>query len=112
MMNIIKSKKQMYIVIGVFALVLMLFTTTYAFFNYTRTGAANSIGTGRIYFNSTQNGALNMTNIFPMKSTEASTAELDSVTVGIVGDTTYADGEEFEITLKLLREQKLNIKAN
>ena len=40
-----------------------------------------------------------MTNIFPMKSTEASTAELDSVTVGIVGDTTYADGEEFEVTL-------------
>ena len=34
----IKSKKQMYIVIGAFALVLTLLTSTYAFFNYTRTG--------------------------------------------------------------------------
>ena len=37
----IKSKKQMFIIVGAFILVLMLFTTTYAFFNYTRTGSAN-----------------------------------------------------------------------
>ena len=70
-----------------------------AFFNYTRTGSLNNLGTGRIYFNSTQSGAINMTNVFPMTSVEASTATLDTVSVGIVGDTTYSDGEEFEITL-------------
>ena len=48
----VKSKKQMFIVISAFLVVLMLFTTTYAFFNYTRTGTSNIIKTGRIYFNS------------------------------------------------------------
>ncbi len=95
----IKSKKQMFIVLGAFILVMLLGTVTYAFFNYTRTGAINNLGTGRIYFNSEQNGTLNMTNIFPLTSTQAGNANLDTVTVGIVGDTTYADGEEFEITL-------------
>ena len=48
----IKSRKQMYLVIGAFALVLMLFTTTFAFFNYTRTEASNVIKVGRIFFES------------------------------------------------------------
>jgi len=39
----IKSKKQMFIVIGVFALVMLLGEITYAFFSYTRTGASNTI---------------------------------------------------------------------
>ena len=97
--NMINNKKQMLMIIGIFALILTLTTVTYGFFNYTRTGAINNLGTGRIYFNSTQNGSLNMTNIFPMTSSEVSGATLDTVTVGIVGDTTYADGEEFEISL-------------
>ena len=95
----IKSKKQMYIVVGVFALVLMLFTTTYAFFNYTRTGVANNIRTGRIYFNTSQSGTLNLTNVFPMSATDAGNANLDQVSVRIQGDTTYADGEEYEISI-------------
>ena len=95
----IKTKKQMFIVIGVFTLVLMLGTVTYAFFNYTRTGSANNIKTGRIYFNSEQDGSLQLTNIFPVKSTDVNPNNLDSVTVAITGDTTYTDGEEFEITL-------------
>ena len=44
----IKTKKQMYLVIGAFALVMLLGTVSYAFFNYTRTGAANLISVGRI----------------------------------------------------------------
>ena len=54
----IKSKKQMYIVVGAFLVVLMLFTTTYAFFNYTRTGVSNVIRVGRILFNSSQKSLL------------------------------------------------------
>ena len=86
-------------VIGFAILLIALVGGTYAFFNYTRTGAANTIRTGRIYFNTTQGEELTLTNVFPMKSSEAGSANLDFVTVGIVGDTTYADGEEFEITL-------------
>ena len=59
----IKTKKQMFITIGVFTLVLMLGTVTYAFFNYTRTGSRNIIKTGRISFSTEQNGTLNLTNI-------------------------------------------------
>ena len=62
----IQTKKQMFIVIGVLALVLMLSTVTYAFFNYTRTGGANTISTGRITFNASQDGSINLTNAFPI----------------------------------------------
>ena len=86
-------------VIGFAILLIGLVGVTYAFFNYTRTGSANSLGTGRIYFNTTQGEELTITNIFPMTSTQATNATLDTVTVGIAGDTTCADGEEFEITL-------------
>ncbi len=95
----IKSKKQMLVIIGVFTLILTLATVSYAFFNYTRTGGANVIRTGNIYFNATEGTALNVTNSFPMTSTEAANANLDSVTLGIVGNTTYNDGEEYQITL-------------
>ncbi len=93
----IKSKKQMFTVIGAFVLVMLLGTVTYAFFNYTRTGVANTIRTGRIYFNTSQNGVLNLTNVFPVASSEVE--NMDSVTVQIQGDTTYSDGEEFLISL-------------
>ena len=46
----IKTKKQMFALIGSFLLVIMLGTVTYAFFNYTRTGAMNVIQVGRISF--------------------------------------------------------------
>ena len=95
----IKSKKQSLIVIGVFTLVLALVTTTYAFFNYTRTGTANTIRTGRISFNTSQSNTLNLTNVFPMSETDAGNANLDAVSVRIWGDTTYADGEEYEISI-------------
>ena len=86
-------------VIGFAILLIGLVGVTYAFFNYTRTGAANNIRTGRIYFNTTSGDTLNLTNVFPMDSSEAANAALDSVTLGITGDTSYADGEEFVVTL-------------
>ena len=96
----IKSRKQMYVVIGVFALVLMLFTTTYAFFNYTRTGTSNTIRVGRIAFNSSQSGNINLTNAFPITSTEAETdtTNAKSVSITVTGDTDYANGVEYLVT--------------
>ena len=97
----IKSKKQMYLVIGAFALVLMLGTVTYAFFNYTRTGATNTIRTGRIAFNSTQGNAINLTNVFPIDVTNGipnNNANVGSVTINVTGDTTYTDGIEYLVS--------------
>ena len=93
------KKKKYFFIVGPLVIFIALIGLTYAFFNYTRTGQANTLGTGRIYFNTTQGEALTLTNIFPMTATEAGNANLDSVTVGITGDTTYLNGEEFEITL-------------
>ena len=93
------KKKKYFFIAGPLVIFIALIGLTYAFFNYTRTGQANTLGTGRIFFNTTQGEALTLTNIFPMTATEAGNANLDSVTVGITGDTTYADGEEFQITI-------------
>ncbi len=51
-------------ILGFAILLIALVGGTYAFFNYTRTGTANNIRTGRIYFNSTQGNTLNITNMF------------------------------------------------
>ena len=92
------KKKELSAILLVMGLVSLLTGVTFAFFNYTRTGTVNNIGTGRIYFNSTQNGRLQLTNIFPVKESEVNENELDSVTVGIIGDTTYPNGEEYLIS--------------
>ena len=96
----IKTKKQMYLIIGVFTLVMMLGTITYAFFNYTRTGTANTIKTGRIAFDSSQSSSINLTNAFPISRTTAAndTTNTDEVVITITGDTTYADGLEYLVT--------------
>ena len=99
----IKSKRQMFIVIGVFALVMMLGTVTYAFFNYTRTGAANNIKTGRIYFNADSgNNTVTLSDLFPISLEENETVTSNTPGVGslklhITGDTTYTDGVEYLI---------------
>ena len=95
----VRSKKQAFIIIGIFTLILSLTTLTYAFFNYTRTGSANILRTGSITFSSNEGNTLSVTNLFPLTSTEAESANLESATVSLTGSTTYSDGEEFEITL-------------
>ena len=85
-------------IIGIAIGLVILVGTTYAFFNYTRTGGINNIGTGRIFFNTNQTDTINMTNVFPMTSTEAENANLDSLTLTITGDTTYDSGEEYLIS--------------
>ena len=97
----IKSKKQSLIVIGVFTLVLMLGTVTYAFFNYTRTGTANTIKTGRISFNSEQGTSINLTNMFPIDVTNGipdDATKVGTVTIHVTGDTTYAEGVEYLVS--------------
>ena len=96
----IKTKKQMFTMIGAFLLVIMLGTITYAFFNYTRTGSNNTIKTGRIAFNTNQTDTINLTNVFPIdRSTIGTdTTNTDEIVISITGDTTYTEGLEYLVT--------------
>ena len=98
----IKSKKQMFIVIGVFCLILLLGTTTYAFFNYTRTGSANTIRVGRIYFNSEEGQAITLNNLFPIDPEDSNAmndpTKVGTLTVHITGDTEYSEGIEYLVS--------------
>ncbi len=97
----IKTKKQMFIVIGAFLLTILLGTVTYAFFNYTRTGTANVIKTGKISFNTTQGENINLTNMFPIDVSEGipnDNTKVGTVTINVTGDTTYENGIEYLVT--------------
>ena len=98
--GLIKTKKQMFLVIGVFALILLLGTASYAFFNYTRTGESNTVSTGRIAFSSNYT-AVNLANAFPITSQEASDASnpnVRTISISVTGDTDYSEGMEYLIT--------------
>ena len=96
----IKSSKQMFILIGVFALVMLVGTVTYAFFNYTRSGGVNTVRVGRISFNAVQGPAINLTDVFPIASSEVGTASnhVGSVTINVTGSTDYDGGIEYLIS--------------
>ncbi len=97
----VKTKKQMFIVISVFALVMLLGTVTYAFFNYTRVGSANTVKTGKIAFNAENGVAINLTNVFPIDVSEGIPDDntiVGSVTIHVTGDTTYEKGVEYLVS--------------
>ncbi len=99
----IKSKKQMFITIVMFTLLFFLSATTYAFFNYTRTGSPNNFSVGRINFKSDSEETINLSNVFPINPDEPGIMD-DFTKVGIYeltiqGDTDYADGLEYLVSL-------------
>ena len=94
----VKNKKKLYLVITSFVLIAILGSVTYAFFNYTRTGSSNTIRVGRIAFNSSQNGMITLTNLFPTSNADADNLQDNSVTISITGDTTYSGGIEYLVT--------------
>ncbi len=95
-----RNNKVLLSIIGIAVLVVALSGVTLAFFNYTRTGSSNNFNVGRIYFRTTQDGNINLTNVFPISSEDLGTDTLnhDSVTINIEGDTTYSEGVEYLIT--------------
>ena len=100
---LIKSKKQMFTVIAVFTLLLFVGGTTYAFFNYTRTGLANTLNTGRIYFSTeqTNQNTINLSNVFPMTKEQAlaDNSANGTLVVTFNGDTEYTDGMEYLLSI-------------
>ncbi len=97
----INNKKTFLSILGVAILVVGLVGITYAFFNYTRTGSANTIKVGRIAFNSNQTETINLINAFPISNTDAlsDTANSDEAIISVTGDTTYDNGVEYLITV-------------
>ena len=95
----VKSKKQMFLVIISFILVLMLGTLSYAFFNYTRTGSSNNVRVGRVNFLSSQNNTINLTNIFPADKNNLDNTNSGTVTINITGDTNYDKGIEYKVSI-------------
>ena len=93
------SKKILLSTIVIAVLIVIVTGVTFAFFNYTRTGASNSIKVGRIYFNTTQDNTINLTNVFPTDSSHLDSTNSATVTVNITGDTEYSEGIEYKVSL-------------
>ncbi len=95
-----RNKQLSLMIIGVVLLVIGLIGLTYAFFNYTRTGSANTIKVGRIAFNSNQTENIGLNNVFPISSSdvENDNTNTDSAIITITGDTTYSEGIEYLVT--------------
>ena len=109
MSNSNSSKQILLSVIGIAILVIAVVGVAFAFFNYTRTGASNTIKTGRIAFNTSQSGTFSLTNVFPIERSAATLDEdnSDEVIITISGETTYTRGIEYLVTL-----EDVNIKTN
>ena len=96
------NKKPMFTVIAVFTLMLVAIGTTYAFFNYTRTGIANTIRVGRIAFVTRQTDTINLSNAFPIDPTETGimndSTKVGTLTIEIEGDADYSGGVEYLVS--------------
>ena len=98
------NKKKIFLSIAlVLLIVIAAIGVTYAFFNYTRTGSANTLRTGRIYFSTeqTNNNTITLNNIFPMTKEQAlaDSSTNGTLVVTFTGDTTYTEGIEYLLTI-------------
>ena len=98
-----QSRKKLLInILAIMVIIGTIFGVSIAFFNYTRTGPANTISVGRIYFSMNQSNTINLTNLFPIDPTETGimndTTKVGTLTVEIEGDTDYADGIEYLVS--------------
>ena len=91
----------MIFLLGIALLIGGVFGISIAFFNYTRTGNANTFSTGRIYFSTGQSNTITLTNVFPINESDLAedVGNHGTVTVNLVGDTEYTRGIEYLVTL-------------
>ena len=107
------SKQVLLSVIGVAILVVAVVGVSFAFFNYTRTGPANTVGTGEIHFTTSQS-TVPVTNLFPVATTDvtaSTTANVATTTVTIEGWTNYAGGLDYTVTAEEVDTKGLPIKV-
>ena len=93
-----KKKILLPVMVGLL-MVLATVGVTYAFFNYTRTGGANTVKTGTVNFTSSQT-TINLSNVFPIASSAVSTDtnNVGTATITVAGDTSYDKGIEYLIS--------------
>ena len=105
-----QSKKVLLSVIGVAILVVAVVGVSFAFFSYTRTGSANTVQTGTIVFSNTSS-EVELTNAFPVATsvandaTDAITNQVGYGSISVQGNTTYANGIDFEIRVTSVSSQ-------
>ncbi len=94
-------KKKLITLLLLFVVVILTLGLTYAFFNYTRTGSENTITVGRISFISRQTRTINLSNVFPIASSNilTDTDNVGTLEIEIEGDTDYRDGVEYLISV-------------
>jgi len=108
MSNSNSSKQILLSVIGIAILIISVVVVAFAFFNYTRTGASNTIKTGRIAFNTNQTNTLTLTNVFPVEASSVGNDYTeDTLTISVTGDTTYGEGLEYLVTA-----EEVNVETN
>ncbi len=91
-----KKRNMVVTILLVLGLVSLTLGVTFTFFNYTRTGSENVLAVGRIYFTSTQGTSINLTNVFPVKSTELeNNSNVGSVTLLLFSNSVLFTGKTF-----------------
>ena len=98
----IKSKKQMFLIITVFTLIMIVGTISYAFFNYTRTGSSNNFKVGRMSFISRNEEIITINDLFPIDTSTPGimndASKVGTYEIDIVGDTDYSEGLEYLVS--------------
>ena len=96
------KKRKILFVIGPLVLLVTLIGITFAFFNYTRIGAANTIRVGRISFVSNNEETISLNNLFPIDPTETGimndSTKVGTYSIDITGDTDYSGGIEYLVS--------------
>ncbi len=102
MMKEIKDKKIIFSIVGIAILLIGVVGVTYSFFNYTRTGVANTVSVGRISFVTRQTKTISLTNLFPIDPTNSEemsdATKVGTLEIEIEGDTDYAQGVEYLVS--------------
>ena len=96
----IKNKKQMFIVIGLFTLLLFLGGTTYAWFTYRRETGDQELVAGEIYLHLNEGQEeIEMSNVFPETAAEARSRNDNFITFTVDGKNTSNKTIYYEIIL-------------
>ena len=96
----IKTKKQMYIVISIFALILFLGGTTYAWFSYRSETGEQELIAGDIYLHLNEGQEeITLTNVFPETPEEARARDDNYITFSIDGINTSSKTIYYEFIL-------------
>lgn len=96
----IKNKKQMFIIIGLFALILLLGGFTYAWFSYRGETSVQQMIAGDMYVKLTEGtGEIEVSNVFPETAEEARERNDNYLTFNVVGKNTSNKPVYYEIII-------------